>query len=62
VRASQAVAYDDLADRRFVLDYGPFNRLGNFKCVSRRRGMKCKNTVSHHGFAISRERQRIFRT
>lgn len=54
------VGDDDLADRRFVLQYGRSRSLGRFRCTSRESGMSCRNHRSGHGFVISRERQRTF--
>jgi hypothetical protein len=54
------VGYDDLAGRRFVLDYGESRRLGRYRCTSRNRGMTCRNRISSHGFFVSRERQRTW--
>src|SRR5215211_8561999 len=35
--------HDDLADRRFVLDYGRSLRRGAFRCRSRQSGMTCRS-------------------
>jgi|1186.fasta_scaffold12915_1 hypothetical protein len=51
---------DDLAQQRFVLRYGNSRRLNRFRCISRQSGMTCSNRLTHHGFTISRERQRVF--
>ena len=51
---------DDVAGRRFVLAYGSTTRLSVFACTSRQRGMTCRNTRTHHGFTISRQRQSVF--
>jgi hypothetical protein len=52
--------YDDLARRRFVLNYGKSRRLGRFTCTSRFKGMTCRNRVSKHGFTISKQKQPVF--
>jgi hypothetical protein len=52
--------FDDLKERRTVLRYGRSLRLSRFVCTSRFAGMRCRNTVSGHGFTISRERQHVF--
>lgn len=51
---------DDLASRRSVLRYGHARRLGVFTCRSRRSGMRCTNRATGHGFALSRQHQRVF--
>ena len=35
-------------------------RLGPFRCTSRTTGLTCRSRPSGHGFARSRERQRVF--
>jgi hypothetical protein len=52
--------HDDLAHRRFVLDYGRSVRRGVFRCRSRESGMTCRSLVSGHGFTVSREGARLF--
>src|SRR4051794_14346071 len=52
------VGGDDLAGRRFVLQYGQSRRLRRYRCTSRERGMTCRNIRSHHGFFLSRGHQR----
>jgi hypothetical protein len=42
-----------------VLPYGRSRTLGPFTCVSRASGLKCTNKA-HHGFTLSRARQRLF--
>ena len=42
------------------LAYGDSIARGRFRCVSRRRGMRCVNRRNDHGFALSRERARRF--
>jgi hypothetical protein len=42
------------------LAYGDTIRRGRFRCVSRRRGMRCVNRFTRHGFTLSRERARRF--
>jgi hypothetical protein len=53
-------SYDDIAAERFVLRYGESRSLGRFTCTSRSSGMTCRNTVTHHGFTMSREAQTVF--
>ncbi len=43
-----------------VLAYGSSLRLGPFRCKSRTTGLTCRSRPSGHGFALSRERQRVF--
>jgi uncharacterized protein DUF6636 len=43
-----------------VLRYGTARRFGPFRCTSRKSGLTCRSTSSGHGFALSRERQRLF--
>ena len=45
-----------------VLAYGRSVRLGPFRCRSRTTGLTCRSRPSGHGFALSRERQRVFST
>ena len=42
-----------------VLRYGHSRKLGPFRCRSRRSGLSCRSR-SGHGFAVSRERQRVY--
>ena len=42
------------------LAYGDAIARGRFRCVSRRRGMRCVNRRNDHGFVLSRERVRRF--
>ena len=42
-----------------VLRYGRSLTLGPIRCTSRRTGLTCRNGAGH-GFALSRERQRVF--
>jgi hypothetical protein len=42
------------------LAYGDAIARGRFRCVSRRRGMRCVNRRNDHGFALSRQRARRF--
>lgn len=53
------VGYDDLAGRRFVLRYGHSRRLSDFRCTSRRMGMRCVHLRSGGGFKLSRGRTRL---
>ena len=44
-----------------VLRYGRTRRFGKLRCsASRKRGVRCRSTRSHHGFFLSRERQGTF--
>jgi uncharacterized protein DUF6636 len=43
-----------------ILHYGNSRRFGPFRCRSRRTGLTCTSRTSGHGFALSRERQRVF--
>jgi hypothetical protein len=43
-----------------ALAYGQSIQRGRFRCRSRRTGMRCVNTRTHHGFRLSRERARRF--
>ena len=42
------------------LAYGDTIRRGRFRCESTRRGMRCVNRFTGHGFTLSRERARRF--
>jgi hypothetical protein len=42
-----------------VLAYGKTRRFGRISCTSRRSGVTCRNTDGH-GFAVARQRQRLF--
>jgi hypothetical protein len=42
------------------LGYGERIRVGPFRCLSRRVGLRCRSVVSGHGFFISRDEQRLF--
>jgi|SRR5215216_2984287 len=59
-RASIVCAGDTTLRARRVLAYGDTETLGRFRCVSRRRGMRCVNDRNGHGFLLSRERVRRF--
>ncbi|HEX6651883.1 MAG TPA: DUF6636 domain-containing protein [Thermoleophilaceae bacterium] len=50
----------DAIDPGRVLSYGEAIQRGRFRCRSRRSGMRCVNTRTGHGFALSRERARRF--
>ena len=50
----------DAVEPGHVLGYGRSITRGRFRCRSRRTGMRCANTRTHHGFALSRERVRRF--
>jgi hypothetical protein len=50
----------DAIDPGRVLSYGESIARGRFRCRSRRSGMRCVNTRTGHGFALSRERVRRF--
>jgi hypothetical protein len=43
-----------------VLRYGTTRAFGRFTCTSRTTGLTCRDRRSGHGFAVSRERQRLF--
>ena len=43
-----------------VLEYGTGWVLGDVRCVSARDGVTCENTATGHGFAVSRDRYRLF--
>ena len=43
-----------------TLAYGTSRRFGVFTCTSRTSGLTCRNRKTHHGFALSREHQRLF--
>ena len=43
-----------------VLAYGKSRGFGRFTCTSRTTGLTCRDRRSGHGFAVSRERQRLF--
>ncbi|HEY1370702.1 MAG TPA: DUF6636 domain-containing protein [Gaiellaceae bacterium] len=47
-------------ENAFTLRYGRSVTVGPFRCTSRRSGMRCIVRASGHGFAISRERLRVF--
>ena len=47
------------APRAPVLRYGRTWRRGPFRCVSRRRGLRCTNRAAH-GFFLSRQRWRVY--
>ena len=52
---------DTVADPKAkVLAYGRSLRLGPYTCTSRRTGLTCRNRATKHGFAISRERRKVF--
>jgi hypothetical protein len=42
-----------------VIKYGTTRRFGPFTCTSKTTGLRCTNRAGH-GFALSRERQRLF--
>jgi uncharacterized protein DUF6636 len=42
-----------------VLRYGAVRAFGPFECTSRRTGLDCTN-AGHHGWRLSRERQKLF--
>jgi Family of unknown function (DUF6636) len=59
-RAHPTCAGDTAFDRSTpVLRYGRARRLGPFRCVSRRTGLRCSNRA-RHGFFLSRTRWRTF--
>src|SRR5262245_25108494 len=39
----------------FVLGYGKSVEVGNFKCTSKKTGMRCSVSPSGHGFELSRD-------
>jgi hypothetical protein len=43
-----------------VLRYGSSIRVGRFRCVSRRKGIRCANSRNRHGFFLSRARVEWF--
>jgi hypothetical protein len=43
-----------------VLDYGEKIFKNRFKCVSKQKGMKCKNQKSGHGFLLARDEVDLF--
>jgi hypothetical protein len=43
-----------------VVPYGSSVQRGRILCISRAKGMKCRNDATGHGFLLSRERYRIF--
>ena len=43
-----------------VLRYGTSRRFGPFRCTSRTSGLTCRSRASGHGFALSRQHQRVF--
>jgi hypothetical protein len=43
-----------------VLPYGSSAQRGAILCISKAKGMKCRNNANGHGFLLSRERYRIF--
>ena len=59
-RAHPLCISDSVFDRRAkVLRYGTTRHFGPFTCTSRRTGLTCTNR-SGHGWALSRENQRVF--
>jgi hypothetical protein len=54
------VCAGDAVEAGRELAYGKSIQRGRFRCVSRRRGMRCVNTRNGHGFALSRARARRF--
>jgi hypothetical protein len=50
----------DAVEPGHVLRYGRSITRGRFRCRSRRTGMRCANTRTHHGFVLSREHVRRF--
>ena len=59
-RAEIVCAGDTTLGEGRHLAYGDAIARGRFRCVSRRRGMRCVNRRNDHGFALSRERVRRF--
>ena len=59
-RASIVCAGDTTLGASRHLAYGDAERLGRFRCLSRRVGMRCVNRRNGHGFLLSRERLRRF--
>jgi hypothetical protein len=43
-----------------VLRYGTSRAFGRFTCTSRTTGLTCRDRRSGHGFAVSRQRRRMF--
>lgn len=46
--------------RAKTLAYGKRRNFGRYTCKSYRSGMKCVNRRNHHGFKLSRARQKLF--
>jgi hypothetical protein len=59
-RGSVVCAGDTALGGTRVLAYGDRERVGRFRCLSRRSGMRCVNHRNDHGFLISRQRLRLF--
>jgi hypothetical protein len=60
-RARHIAATDTVLNPRApVLAYGHTTRFGRLRCTSRRAGITCRSTRSHHGFFVSVERWRLF--
>jgi hypothetical protein len=59
-RARFTCAGDTLLGAGAVLAYGRDIERGRFRCLSRRRGMRCFNRRNGHGFALSRQAARRF--
>ncbi len=59
-RARFICAGDTLLGSGRRLDYGRAIQRGRFRCVSRKRGMRCVNRRTAHGFALSRQAARRF--
>jgi hypothetical protein len=43
-----------------TLRYGHSRRFGRYTCKSYRSGLKCVNRRNHHGFKLSRKKQKLF--
>jgi hypothetical protein len=54
------ICVSDAVEAGRRLDYGETIRRGRFRCRSRVTGMRCANLRNHHGFALSRQRFRLF--
>jgi hypothetical protein len=59
-RGSVVCAGDTALGGTRILAYGERERVGRFRCFSRRSGMRCVNHRNGHGFLISRQRLRLF--
>lgn len=59
-RAGYVCAGDTALGAGRRLEYGASIRRGRFRCLSRRSGVRCDNLRTGHGFALSRQRVRLF--